>query len=750
MHTPCPFPYKKSVATLSLAIAALAGSCAAMADTVDLGTIGGSGGAATTTSVKAERGTAASVAPTQSNLKATEPQSIISRSYIEESVAPTGNFNSIIGIAPSVATQPAPNGPGLGDVKSTMRGFQDGDYNVTFDGIPFGDTNNPTHHSTSYFPAAVIGGVVIDRGPGNASNLGQATYGGSVNLLSKVPSAEQKSSVYGSIGTWGTQLEGISFESGRMQNYGDATLQLDYQHLGSPGYLTNYNIKSDTFTGKYQRPVGDASLLTLFSAYTDVFTNVPDSTSGATLAQVAKFGKNYGLNNDPTSQGFVGYNHVSKQTDFEYARVQTSWGSGWETDNNLYTYAYKNSTFAGQDASGYLGSGILATGATANGVKLNGVTYKTDVPGYDKLNQYRVIGDIFKATNKMDAGLLRAGVWIETADTPRHNLAYDLTQSAYTGVFGSKNFDQHSTWKQYQPFAEFEWVAAPGLTVTPGLKYMSFTRSVSAPVANQGNVGASNFSENYKATLPFLTVNKLLSSDMSVYTQYAQGMQVPALSYLQVATPSFPANNPEPQKTTNYQIGVVKKSDAFTWDADLYYIDINNLIGQSTVAGQTQFYNAGGAVYKGAEGQMTYVIGSGFSAYANAGINSASYKSGNAFGYSGAVASAPNMTAALGALYNSGPWVGSLIYKRTGMQYAYPNQPATYQIAAYGNADLNIAYTFKNLGSIGGKALKLQLSIFNLTNSQNVISVSKGSVVALDQYQWQAPRSYMLSAKVDF
>ncbi|MBI3727272.1 MAG: hypothetical protein HY254_02940 [Burkholderiales bacterium] len=32
----------------------------------------------------------------------------------------------------------------------------------------FGDTNNPTHHSTSYFPARIIGGMVIERGPGNA------------------------------------------------------------------------------------------------------------------------------------------------------------------------------------------------------------------------------------------------------------------------------------------------------------------------------------------------------------------------------------------------------------------------------------------------------------------------------------------------------------------------------------------------------------------------------------------------------
>ncbi|MGS0758487.1 TonB-dependent receptor plug domain-containing protein, partial [Roseateles sp. GG27B] len=77
------------------------------------------------------------------------------------------------------------NGPGLSETKTTMRGFSDDQYNITFDGIPWGDTNNPAHHSTSFFPGSVIGGAVVERGPGNASNLGFATFGGSLNLFSK-------------------------------------------------------------------------------------------------------------------------------------------------------------------------------------------------------------------------------------------------------------------------------------------------------------------------------------------------------------------------------------------------------------------------------------------------------------------------------------------------------------------------------------------------------------------------------------
>jgi len=62
-------------------------------------------------------------------------------------------------IAPSIGAGVSPNGPGLAETKVTLRGFQDGEYNVTSTRDPFGDTNNPTHHSTSYFPARIIGGM---------------------------------------------------------------------------------------------------------------------------------------------------------------------------------------------------------------------------------------------------------------------------------------------------------------------------------------------------------------------------------------------------------------------------------------------------------------------------------------------------------------------------------------------------------------------------------------------------------------
>ena len=77
------------------------------------------------------------------------------------------------------------DGVGLGQSKTYFRGFQDGDYNIDFDGIPFYDTNTPTHHSWAFFPSQWIGGVDFDRSPGTASTIGPTPFGGSIHLLSK-------------------------------------------------------------------------------------------------------------------------------------------------------------------------------------------------------------------------------------------------------------------------------------------------------------------------------------------------------------------------------------------------------------------------------------------------------------------------------------------------------------------------------------------------------------------------------------
>ena len=692
-----------------------------------------------------EKNAASAVAPTQSSLEATQPQSIITREFIESSVAPTAEYSRVVNVAPSMSGDSA-NGPGLSETKTTMRGFSDDQYNITFDGIPWGDTNNPAHHSTSFFPASVIGGAVVERGPGNASNLGFATFGGTISLFSKKPSDERASSVFGSVGTWKTALIGASYESGRMSDWNNATLQLNFQHLQSDGYLTLNDIKSDNLTAKFQTQIGGMSTLTAFTSVNRIKYTQPDNNKGPTLAQVALYGKNFSLNNDPASFNFAGFNHTAKDTDFEYVRLQTTWGEGWATDANVYTYYYNNQTISSTDP----------TGLTAPGTKIGAVGNK-NIPGIDKQNKYRVYGGIFKATKEFAAGLLRVGVWTEKSDTDRHQYDIDLTQGNIRDPRETKPtpvqlpsvlFDQQSTITNNQPFLEFEWEAAKGLTVTPGVKAVKITRAVDA-VINQTTRLPQNTSVDYRTTLPFLTVNQQFGNTLAVYAQYAKGFQIPDLKSFYIANPNNNSSNP--QKSTNYQLGIVNKAGDLAWDADVYRIEFDNKYVSNGLGGTAAaFLNVGGATYKGIEAQLTYVIGGGFAIYANGSINRAT-----ASDTGKTISNSPEMTAAAGLLFSSGPWASSFIYKRTGANYQQDfdaTKPASYdyyKVAAYNNADLGASYTFRNL-DIGTKALKLQVNIFNLFDQQRVTSISPGKVLAGDQYVFQAPRSVQVSVKVDF
>jgi iron complex outermembrane receptor protein len=94
---------------------------------------------------------AAEAAQITASLTTTQPQAAVGREYIDSTVSPTADFNQLIAITPSVSISGSSNGAGFSETKATIRGFQDGDYNVTYDSIPFADTNNPTHHSTAFF-----------------------------------------------------------------------------------------------------------------------------------------------------------------------------------------------------------------------------------------------------------------------------------------------------------------------------------------------------------------------------------------------------------------------------------------------------------------------------------------------------------------------------------------------------------------------------------------------------------------------
>ena len=165
----CPRPIDIAVCS-----ALLLATCAARAQNATLSTVVVSG-------ATIQEQSATTQAPTLTPLDVSQPTSAISQYFIQNNMPATSNYSDIVAISPSVQSI-QPNGPGLMENQSlSIRGFQDGFFNVTFDGIPWNDSNDFTHHSTSYFMDNDLGGVAVDRGPGTAATIGNATFGGTIS-----------------------------------------------------------------------------------------------------------------------------------------------------------------------------------------------------------------------------------------------------------------------------------------------------------------------------------------------------------------------------------------------------------------------------------------------------------------------------------------------------------------------------------------------------------------------------------------
>jgi iron complex outermembrane receptor protein len=681
--------------------------------------------------VTGQRPTAQTLSPSQSSLDAKAPQSTVGKDFIEKSLPATSEFNAIFQITPSAGGTTSSNGMGLGEAKTTLRGFKDGEYNISLDGIPFGDTNNPTHHSTSFFPASTLETVTVERGPGNAANLGQATFGGTIQLSSLALADTFGVSERANYGSWNTYNSVTALQTGKIDALGGANALFMAHEIGSDGYLTESDVKGSDQMVKFAAPVGDWVFSGL--ATHDWNTYYQPDSPGITRTQAATFGKQFALTTNPLLETNKDYNFTRKQTWFSYLRAEGDVTSNLHFQNTAYYYWYKNQTLSALDT----------TGATAQLVTLvSGGPTSFGIPGYTKLNQYSVYGDIAKAIWDTEFGKLTGGVWWETASTDRSRINFDLitggsnySQSA-TPASAPRNINylQHSSWDQLQFFAEYEIHPTENVTVTPGLKYIKFERTVHAPV-NQTSRAITDFTDTWKTPLPFLTVNWKMNENMSMYVQYAKGFLAPDLNTTYVANPTL--NSFEPQRSTNYQLGFVYSSSDLTFDADIYEVDFINKV-VSVGSGATQhFENIGGAKYSGVEAEVTYALMDNMVVFANGSLN---HTQDNTF--KADLATAPRFTYAGGFVFDLDEVRVSLLHKVTGTQFARVTSGALLdRIDAYAQTDLSASYTYDNL--------RFEAGVYNIFDNQDIVSIS-GSNPVTQQLQFQAGRSVQVGVKAAF
>ena len=730
-----------------------ADTAAAAAPTApNMGSAGGEGTDVEQVVITAEANRAAAQAPAKASLDQVQPESIISRQYIEQAVSTVGDYTDVALIAPSVAGIGS-NGVGIGDYnKVTMRGFKDGQYNVTYDGISFGDTNDPTHHPDDYFPTSTIGAMVVDRGPGAAGDLGQSNFGGALHMYS--PTVSDTFGVTQKItgGSFDTLDLVTTINTGATSS--GAKLLLNFNELHSGGELSYAGGDMSNQLLKFVMPIGSNWTFTAFGVREYVRFNFEDSAGpGETWQQEQAYGKNFYMTNIAGDEHNYKWNYEGKTTDFEYVDLKGTVMPGLTAEDQLYSYFYANKTTSTDGMNDLIGSN---TSSRINVATASLGQLATDTGGYDKLNQYRVWGNVVRINKDFGSfATLKVGGVTEISSTDRHNILLDFTDNftpdfkfspaskfpSLPGITDAK-LQENSKWFQYQVFADLDLHPVSNWTISPGVKYINFTRSVNAAnesVAgglkdqplNDGNGGY--ISNTYSSPVYFLTTNFKVTHDWALYAQAATSFLVPSLSDLYTAGVSLQQLKPE--KTTTYQAGTVYTHGNITADVDAYEVDATNFINSCNVPDPTAanptattsgFCNLGNAKYNGFEGEIAYALPYGLSIFANYSSNVSktaaigANNQGIAPAAAGAVSNSPRWTDAGGVIYNQGPWAGSLTYKQVGAFSS--NGPGSPYLPGYDTINGSAGYNF------GRFALKLQ--VMNLADKRATTSFTPGTATS--------------------
>ena len=723
---------------------------------------------------------ASQAAPSGGFIEERSAQSLISNTYIENFTSPIADYGEIVQIVPGAFTISS-DGVGLGQSKTYFRGFPDGDFDIDFDGIPFYDTNSPTHHSWAFFPAQWIGGVDFDRSPGSASTIGPTPFGGSIHLLSKPLTSEQDIRATVTYGTWNTKLYDAAFNSGSFGLFGSpakSNLFIDWHRMTSDGYQTFNNNMRNGGSLLYQYQFSPRTVLTGFAgvieldAYTyglnptrcqtlGLPTGATYTCTGANSTFIGS-GINFMMtnNSDPNNWLDYQYNNYHVPTDFEYVGLKTEFGKGWYLEVKPYTYNYDNAELF-SNAVPITETTTINGSKTYNGVNIapcNVQVVKKGVSalpcGVDKYNSYRKYGETSTLSQTSQLGVFRAGLWYEWARTDRHQYPSDpLNKWADQAL---PNFAEQFWTGSYQPFAEFEFHPAKSLNVTAGAKYAAYSFDVLHHADNGKTVGnlcalgqttgcptTAEDTGTFSAWLPSLDLNYRIQPNWSIYAQGSTGSIVPPSNVYDFNhTPSAAVPHPglltppKQQRSTTYQVGTVMKLQHFTLDADAYRVRFQNsyssVIDPTTT--ETVNYLQPSSITQGVEFETTIVPTRGLSIYLNASAANAYYvgkvNAGtlaspfNVKAPSGLwVAQTPADTEMQGVTYQGKGLDLGFFNKRVGEQHvdggAYHNQA---NINPFNATNAFVNYTVRN-HSIFDQT-KIRLGADNLLNQHNMTALT--------------------------
>ncbi len=706
-----------------------------------------------TVEAEADNSLASQLSPVKSVLDAGSARTEITSQYVENFTQSVTDFSDIVQAAPGTVSW-STNGVGLGQAKIYFRGFVDDDYTMTWDGVPFNDSNDPSHHSWAYVPSAAIGYVDFDRSPGTAADMGPSNYGGSIHMFSPALPPTRSMRIAESYGSFNTNQILGEFYSGLFGPGKKANFWLEANHKSTDGYQTGNDLQSTSATAKFTYKISDKSSLSLIGTVVIVDSNTPDND--AYRFQLAEHGDNFLLqknyyNPDGTINGlYYKFYNYHVPTNFEIGTYTKDWGKGWRLEVKPYTYSYSNHQHF--NTNQYSENGDDNGQLTGNPI--------TATSGLDKLNQYVKGGVIAHLSDASKYGVFRAGGWYEYTGTQRYQIDSNPLTWQDSDVIKYIKFHESYITRSEQPYAEYQFVAIPHLTVTAGVKDAYYNMTVKQYASNKdvGPLGCPTtdttaqcpnyviHEKGYNSVLPSVEVNYRLRSNWSVYGQYGKGSIIPFSAVFDVKGAEV-ATAPPPTVASTYQGGTVLKLNRVSMDADVYHIHFVNQYSSFTPSsgpneGFTYYYATPPSNTNGLEGEANIAFGSGFSLFLNGTLGEAKYEAASATAATATepaqpaspstwVALAPHDTETIAPTYQRGGWNIGFFNKRVGTRWEDDGSyHQNVKLDPFWVSNLFFNYTIRNGSRFDNS--KIKLSFDNLFDQHNIVDNSPANGVTAD------------------
>lgn len=522
----------------------------------------------------------------KANQNAPITQTTLDRKLIEEKYY-GADIPTLINSTPSINTY-SDNGLGIGYSAFRLRGMDQTRINTTVNGIPVNDPENMGVYFNNFADlASSAESIQIQRGVGTSTN-GAASFGGSVNILTRNLSNKQSAAVSLGLGSFGSSRATVEYQSGLIKNkiaiYGRlSNIQTNGYRDNSGAQITSYMLSVGYFWKKALLK------LNVFGGYAENHLAY-NGIDAATLASNRTF--NPFVNNE--------------QDAFKQTFYQLQYSYNLNSKSNITSSAY----FVRGEAPKFQYYGNFAN-------------------EYLNLPTYINGNDTQSTSNAMTSYRLNQYFMGAFVNYQYKNGKWDLMANIHANAFINEHFLEVQTIDKYNP------VFKPGQNAFFNTGYkneisgnVKLNYSITSKLAAFGDVQLRNVSFNYSPQITQYRANndnyevenmnwtfvnfrlglrQKINENLNTYAMFGRSNREPArVDYFKDEHPysNIKQSDIKYETVNDYELGATYKNKHLVFNANLYYMDFENQIastGSLNSYGVAINTNVGASVRKGIE-----------------------------------------------------------------------------------------------------------------------------------------------------